>query len=109
MATYCRHPYSTPCAILCQPAFWWVNSAERRWSIFRERRRVRLVFVVARCVAHMTSGQYYIQGGYIYGPKMSGLFYIRGGYIYGPKNNGKYYIQNDCIYGPDEELPWMKD
>src|SRR5439155_14867378 len=38
MATHCRHPYSTPCAILCQPAFWWVNSAGRRWSIFRERR-----------------------------------------------------------------------
>jgi len=37
----------------------------------------------------MTSGQYYIQNGYIYGPKMSVLFYIHAGYIYGPKNNGR--------------------
>src|SRR6266481_672311 len=31
--------YSTLCAILCQPAVWWVNSAKQSWSIFGERRR----------------------------------------------------------------------
>lgn len=73
----------------------------------------------------MSSGQYYIQNGYIYGPKMSGQFYIQNNYIYGPKNGGKYYIQNGYIYGPkedglfyiqggyiygpDKEPPWMRD
>jgi hypothetical protein len=40
---------------------------------------------------------------------MSGQFYIQNGYIYGPKNSGKYYIQGDYIYGPDEELPRLED
>jgi len=40
MATYCRHPYSTPCAILCQPAFWWVNSAERRCPFFASAKQM---------------------------------------------------------------------
>src|SRR5207247_451629 len=31
--------YSTACAILCQPAVWWVNSAEQSRSIFGKRRR----------------------------------------------------------------------
>jgi hypothetical protein len=79
-------------------------------------------------------GEYYIQSGYIYGPKMSGKFYILNRYIYGPKNNGAYYIQlgyvptgigpyyiygpkkgglyyiqNNYIFGPPGELPWMED
>jgi hypothetical protein len=73
----------------------------------------------------MSSGKYYIQNGYIYGPEMSGRFYIENGYIYGPKNSGKYYIENgyiyghkqsgkfyiedNYIYGPDEQLPWMEE
>ena len=31
--------YSTACAILCQPAVWWVNSAKQSRSILGERRR----------------------------------------------------------------------
>lgn len=79
-------------------------------------------------------GEYYINSGYIYGPKLSGKFYILNRYIYGPKNNGKYYvqvgydpskigpfyiwgpkkgglyyIQNNYIFGPPGELPWMED
>jgi hypothetical protein len=46
----------------------------------------------------MSSGKYYIENGYIYGPKMSGKFYIENNYIYGPQNSGKYYIQ-EIIYG----------
>ncbi|AJJ11876.1 hypothetical protein CH64_1089 [Yersinia rohdei] len=42
----------------------------------------------------MSSGQYYISDGYIYGPKMSGQFYISDGYIYGPKNSGIYYLDS---------------
>lgn len=73
----------------------------------------------------VSSGQYYIKNGYIYGPKKSGEYYVQNGYIYGPRNGGKYYIQNNYIYGPDcngsfyihndyiygpnEELPWLKD
>src|SRR6266481_10146405 len=34
--------YSTACAILCQPAVWWVTSAERSRSIFGKRRRSSL-------------------------------------------------------------------
>ncbi len=48
----------------------------------------------------MSSGKYYIQDGYIYGPKMSGRFYIQDGYIYGPSHSGQYYIQDKYIYGP---------
>lgn len=79
-------------------------------------------------------GEYYINNGYIYGPKLSGKFYILNRYIYGPKNNGKYYIQlgydpakigpfyiwgpkkgglyyiqNNYIFGPPGELPWMEE
>ena len=32
--------YSTACAILCQPAVWWVTSAEQSRSIFGKRRRL---------------------------------------------------------------------
>ena len=39
MATYCRHPYiQLRGAILCQPAVWWVTSAEQSRSIFGKRR-----------------------------------------------------------------------
>ena len=55
----------------------------------------------------MSSGQYYIRDGYIYGPKMSGEFYFKNNYIYGPKNGGEYYIQNDYIYGPKKPSPNM--
>jgi hypothetical protein len=55
------------------------------------------------------SGQFYIQNGYIYGPKNSGKYYIQDGYIYGPKNSGRFYIQNNYICGPNEELPWLED
>ena len=71
----------------------------------------------------MSSGQYYIEDGYIYGPKMPGQFYIQDGYIYGPKSGGQYYIDDGYIYGPkrsgmfyvdggyiyepDEEPPWL--
>lgn len=79
-------------------------------------------------------GEYYIQSGYIYGPKMSGKFYILNRHIYGPNNNGAYYlpvnydpkgfgpyyiygpkkgglyyIQGNYIFGPAGELPWMED
>jgi len=33
----------------------------------------------------MSSGKYWIDGGYIYGPKESGRFWIDSDYIYGPK------------------------
>ena len=80
------------------------------------------------------AGQYYIQSGYIYGPKESGKFYILNRYIYGPKNSGiyylpvdydpakfgpfyiwgpkmggKYYIQGNYIFGPPGDLPWLRD
>lgn len=87
--------------------------------------RVARTVEVHRDSRFMSSGQYYIQDGYIYGPKMSGRFYIQDGYIYGPKNSGRYYIQgnyiygpkksgrfyiqNNYIYGPNEELPWLED
>lgn len=79
-------------------------------------------------------GKYYIQAGYIYGPKMAGKFYILNRYIYGPKNSGSYYIQlgydpkksgvfyiygprksgqyyvmNNYIYGPAGAPPWLED
>jgi len=41
----------------------------------------------------MTSGQYYIQDGFIFGPGMSG---------------GEYYIQANYIYGPNGKLPWLE-
>ena len=56
------------------------------------------------------SGQFYIQDGYIFGPKNSGQYYISDGYIYGPKTNGQFYISENYIYGPpNEEPPWLKD
>ena len=41
---------------------------------------------------------YYIENGYIYGPKYSGKFYIDNNYIYGPFNSGKYYIDNNYFW-----------
>ncbi|WP_177206621.1 MULTISPECIES: hypothetical protein [unclassified Variovorax] len=79
-------------------------------------------------------GQYYIQSGYIYGPRMSGKYYILNRHIYGPRNNGAYYLQIDYdpkkfgpfyiwgpkkggqfyvqgnyIFGPPGDLPWLDD
>ncbi len=39
----------------------------------------------------------------------SGKYYIQDGYIYGPKTSGRFYIQDGYIYGPNEELPWMEE
>ena len=53
------------------------------------------------------SGQYYILNDYVYGPKSNGKYYIRNGYLYGPKMSGQYYIRNDYIYGPTDDPPWL--
>jgi len=34
-------------------------------------------------------------------------YYIENGYIYGPKYSGKFYIDDNSIYGPSKTLPWM--
>jgi hypothetical protein len=55
------------------------------------------------------SGRFYVQDGYIYGPRNGGRYYIQDNYIYGPKQSGRLYIETGYIYGPSKELPWMAD
>lgn len=36
-------------------------------------------------------------------------FYINDGFIYGPRHSGKFYIEDNVIYGPKEKtLPWLE-
>jgi len=45
---------------------------------------------------------YWIEEGYILGPRDSGRFWIQEGWIYGPRNSGKYWVQEGCIFGPNQ-------
>ncbi|MGF6440128.1 hypothetical protein QF002_000937 [Paraburkholderia youngii] len=55
------------------------------------------------------SGQFYVQDGYIFGPKHSGEYYIKDNYIHGPTRSGEFYISDGHIFGPDNDLPWLED
>ena len=45
---------------------------------------------------------YWIEEGYILGPRESGRFWIQDGWICGPRNSGKFWIQDGCIFGPKQ-------
>ncbi len=35
-------------------------------------------------------------------------YWIDGGYIFGPEYNGEFWIEDGYIYGPDYKLPWFE-
>lgn len=67
---------------------------------------------------------YWVEDGFIWGPKSRGEYWISDGFIWGPKNGGQYRVENGCIYGPKcsgqfviteghiygpcGDLPWFK-
>ncbi len=72
----------------------------------------------------MQTGYYIDSSGYIQGPQNSGQYYLNGNFIYGPNCQGSYWvdsggnvcdhnghtgfiIRNDYIWGPSTELPWF--
>jgi hypothetical protein len=73
-------------------------------------------------VARAMATGYWIQDGYIYGPRGYTQYYIRDGHIYGPRGYTQFwlstehlygprgytqcYLSGNHIYGPEANLPW---
>src|SRR5918999_909803 len=55
------------------------------------------------------SGRYFVIGGSVYGPGQSGRYRIADGFICGPGQHGQFYVQDNQIYGPTPMLPWLAD
>jgi hypothetical protein len=53
------------------------------------------------------SGRFWIDDGYVYGPRNSGKFWIDKGYIYDPSQSGRFWIDSQYIHGPSKDLPWL--
>lgn len=53
-------------------------------------------------------GEYWISDGFIWGPKNGGQYRVENSRVYGPKCSGQFMITEGHIYGPGGDLPWIK-